>query len=58
MLSVEGLFQIGFEKLFELSERYFSGNVIVQVHMICTGDNHKLFVFTADRLISIFGKIA
>lgn len=50
--------QVGFEKLSECSKGNFARDVVIEIDVVCARDNHQRFLFTADRLKGIFGKIA
>ena len=52
------LLQVGFEKLSECSKGNFARDVVIEIDVVCARDNHQRFLFTADRLKGIFGKIA
>lgn len=52
------LSQAGFEKLFKFGKRNFTGRIVIEIDMVRAGDDYQLFLFAADGLKGVFGKIA
>ncbi len=53
--------EIYFRLVLKLRERRkgnFARDVVIEIDVVCASDNHQRFLFTADGLKGIFGKIA